>query len=356
LKNCLDFRSFPAAVIKTFERNAIKTVGDFIKAKPSFILFVFQNEKVTDFKTVYQVTELKKKLLKGSKTVPGAGGVSGDLAIDSLKGCLSTGISALDTLLDGLGLKPSLIYEVYGVCGVGKTQLCFSLATAAAFQGRGDVIYFDTKNDFSPHRVFEIAQDTATRASEKKTTPNQNSSANKRLKRSEEDVDVLARQILTRIRVAKTLTLDSLLDLLYSLDSQTLTNCGLVVIDNIASLLTPLLGAEGSNFPKISGQISAVKTRLKQIVHGRQIPIVVVNNAAKARDNSGYQSTAGLRPALGKLFSEFADSRLRLSHNRHNSKHKAWKQVTIEKRFGAPQLTSAVASTVDIELGRWGFR
>ena len=47
----------------------------------------------------------------------------------------------------------------------------------------------------------------------------------------------------------------------YSLDSQTLTNCGLVVIDNIASLLTPLLGAEGSNFPKISGQISAVKTR-----------------------------------------------------------------------------------------------
>ena len=47
----------------------------------------------------------------------------------------------------------------------------------------------------------------------------------------------------------------------YSLDSQTLTNCGLVVIDNIASLLTPLLGADGSNFPKISGQISAVKTR-----------------------------------------------------------------------------------------------
>ena len=42
LKNCPDFRSFPAAVIKTFERNAIKTVGDFIKAKPSFILFVFQ--------------------------------------------------------------------------------------------------------------------------------------------------------------------------------------------------------------------------------------------------------------------------------------------------------------------------
>ena len=42
LKNCPDFRSFPAAVLKTFERNAIKTVGDFIKAKPSFILFVFQ--------------------------------------------------------------------------------------------------------------------------------------------------------------------------------------------------------------------------------------------------------------------------------------------------------------------------
>ena len=41
-----------------------------------------QNEKVTDFKTVYQVTELKKKLLKGSKTVPGAGDISGDLAID----------------------------------------------------------------------------------------------------------------------------------------------------------------------------------------------------------------------------------------------------------------------------------
>ena len=41
-----------------------------------------QNEKVTDFKTVYQVTELKKKLLKGPKTVPGAGGVCGDLVID----------------------------------------------------------------------------------------------------------------------------------------------------------------------------------------------------------------------------------------------------------------------------------
>ena len=67
--------------------------------------------------------------------------------------------SALDSLLAG-GFKTGSVYEVYGLPGVGKSQLCMSLAVSCSLEhGKQSVLYIDTKNDLSPERMLEILQE-----------------------------------------------------------------------------------------------------------------------------------------------------------------------------------------------------
>lgn len=64
-----------------------------------------------------------------------------------------TNISFFDELLGG-GLDNSVITEIYGDPGAGKTDLCLNLAVKAA--ENGNVLYFDSENNFSLDRLMQL--------------------------------------------------------------------------------------------------------------------------------------------------------------------------------------------------------
>ena len=130
LRNLEEFRQFPPTVLRAFERNGVKTMEDFLKTKPNFILYLFSNESSDQFRNVCQVQEFKKQL--ASKSAPPL--VSGHVAVDTFRKSVTTGVTGLDKVLGGSGLRSCLIYEVYGAPGVGKTQLCMFLAATVTSQ------------------------------------------------------------------------------------------------------------------------------------------------------------------------------------------------------------------------------
>jgi DNA repair protein RadA len=73
----------------------------------------------------------------------------------------TTGSAKLDKILGG-GIETQAMTELIGDYGVGKTQLCMTLAVVAQLppeQGGfgSNVIYMDTEGTFSPERVYQIA-------------------------------------------------------------------------------------------------------------------------------------------------------------------------------------------------------
>lgn len=72
---------------------------------------------------------------------------------------ISTGSEVLDELLNG-GLEKSIITNVYGESGTGKTTFCVQVAATVAENG-GKVAYIDTEGGFSPERMQQIAGEEA---------------------------------------------------------------------------------------------------------------------------------------------------------------------------------------------------
>lgn len=62
---------------------------------------------------------------------------------------------SFDDLLDG-GLKSGNIYDICGLSGTGKTQMCNSIAVHLAEHYRCETLYVDAKNDFSGQRIYNM--------------------------------------------------------------------------------------------------------------------------------------------------------------------------------------------------------
>ena len=90
------------------------------------------------------------------KTVVNMFRVKSVTATDLLASCplLSTGITALDAVLDG-GIRMGWLSEISGQAGCGKTQFCMTLAAHALVKGFS-VFWIDTENSFRPKRLMEI--------------------------------------------------------------------------------------------------------------------------------------------------------------------------------------------------------
>ena len=68
---------------------------------------------------------------------------------------ISTGSKAIDALLGG-GVRTSMVTDLYGESGSGKSQLCFTLCASCARNG-GSAVFIDTAGTFRPERIVEIA-------------------------------------------------------------------------------------------------------------------------------------------------------------------------------------------------------
>lgn len=62
----------------------------------------------------------------------------------------------MDILLTKTPLKTGSVWEICGKSGIGKTQICHTIAFNFAAQAQGSVLYIDTKCDFSGTRIMEM--------------------------------------------------------------------------------------------------------------------------------------------------------------------------------------------------------
>jgi len=164
-------------------------------------------------------------------------------------------------------LKSDYIYEIFGSPGCGKTQISLYLTAQLAINDR-KVFYIDTKNDFSLMRLKSFFG-----------------------KNPEEK--------LKNIKLAKVFDLHHVLLITDELASveESRDKIDLIIIDNVASLVLPLLEDEaiGDTF----GQVGHLVKNLKKIALKQNCAVLVINNA----------SNLGSKPALGKLFDKAADKR-----------------------------------------------
>jgi len=77
-------------------------------------------------------------------------------------GMISTGCNSLDYLLGG-GIEIGAVTELYGAGGVGKTQLCYTLAVTVQLPPskgglEGCCLYIDSEGTFRPERIAQIAR------------------------------------------------------------------------------------------------------------------------------------------------------------------------------------------------------
>jgi len=322
LRNTKHFREESEAVLKALERNKIKTVGDFCRAKPSFILYLFNTYQSTKFKSFHQVQTFKEKFL--SELSPP---IQPSSIVAAAKTKISTQVQDLDRILGGHGFESGQIFEIFGVAGSGKSQLCFHMAFVVAAYCRENVLYFDTKNDFSPERIRQMYE-----ARIRNGGSSENEDASSKMAINGQSI----KEVMSRIRVARAHSIDRLLDYLYDIPNSPagagsddddgsssssslltkdyLANVRLLVVDNVASAFMPMLGER--NFPKIAAQISLIRRRLQQLAHNYNLVVMVTNNASINRQQQLPEGGGGavIKPALGKLFSQVADVRLKVSH------------------------------------------
>ena len=131
---------------------------------------------------------------------------------------MSTGLQKLDEFLSG-GIPSSVITDIYGSNGAGKTQLLFQISINVIKNG-GTILYLDTTGGFRPERILEMQK-------------NQN----------------LEVDILDKITVSRVTNTSEQINLIKNLKH---VKFSLIVIDNITDLFSYEYKTEKSMFKKNS--------------------------------------------------------------------------------------------------------
>jgi len=155
---------------------------------------------------------------------------------------LSTGLQKLDEFLSG-GIPSSVITDIYGSNGTGKTQLLFQISINVIKNG-GTILYLDTTGGFRPERILEM----------------------QKYKNLEVD-------ILDKITVSRVTNTSEQINLIKNLEH---VKFSLIVIDNITDLFSYEYKTEKSMFKKNSLFMKHMHD-LSLIAINEKIPIVITN-------------------------------------------------------------------------------
>jgi DNA repair protein RAD51 len=155
---------------------------------------------------------------------------------------LSTGLQKLDEFLSG-GIPSSVITDIYGSNGTGKTQLLFQISINVIKNG-GTILYLDTTGGFRPERILEMQ------------------------KYQNLEVD-----ILDKITVSRVTNTSEQINLIKNLKH---VKFSLIVIDNITDLFSYEYKTEKSMFKKNSLFMKHMHD-LSLIAINEKIPIVITN-------------------------------------------------------------------------------
>lgn len=70
---------------------------------------------------------------------------------------ISTGCQYLDDLLDG-GMRGGEVVEVHGASGIGKSNICITIAANTCAKRKGTVLYIDSTCSFSIERLLDCVK------------------------------------------------------------------------------------------------------------------------------------------------------------------------------------------------------
>ena len=155
---------------------------------------------------------------------------------------ISTGLQKLDEFLSG-GIPSSVIVDIFGGAGTGKTQLLLQLSINSIKKG-GHVLYFDTTGEFRPERILEIQKQTETQ------------------------FDFLQKIIVSRLRNTS--------EQIKSIKNIQNNNFSLIVIDNVTDLFSYEYKKDESIFEKNSLFMKYMHD-LSKFTITNKIPIVLTN-------------------------------------------------------------------------------
>jgi DNA repair protein RAD51 len=154
----------------------------------------------------------------------------------------STGLQKLDKFLSG-GIPDSVIVDIFGGGGTGKTLLLFQLLINSIKNG-GNILYLDTSGGFRPERILEIQKEL------------------------EIEVDLLEKITVSRITNTS--------EQIKSIKNIEENNFSLIVIDNITDLFSYEYQNDESIFEKNSLFMKYMH-ELSKFAIRKKIPIIITN-------------------------------------------------------------------------------
>jgi len=155
---------------------------------------------------------------------------------------ISTGLQKLDKFLSG-GIPDSVIVDIFGGGGTGKTLLLFQLMINLIKNG-GNILYLDTSGGFRPERILEIQ------------------------KESEIEINLLEKITVSRITNTS--------EQIKSIKNIEENNFSLIVIDNITDLFSYEYQNDESILKKNSLFMKYMH-ELSKFAMTKKIPIVITN-------------------------------------------------------------------------------
>lgn len=186
---------------------------------------------------------------------------------------ITTGIVKLDECLGG-GIKESIITDIFGSSGTGKTQLALQIC-ANSLGNNGTILYQDTTGSFRPERLLEL------------------------LKAKEMDTG-LDQVIVGRITNTKE-------QIRYVTKISEIKNLNLVVIDNITDLFSFEYSKESHSLEKHVVFMKYMHNLALATIR-KKIPVVVINMIRESDD--------GEKENMNRSISMFTHQKIHLKHDK----------------------------------------
>ncbi|CAG5114880.1 unnamed protein product, partial [Candidula unifasciata] len=221
---------------------------------------------------------IRRVLLAEHSAYPVSAATLYQTALSSLT-ILSTGSESLDQLLDG-GLYTGELTQIAGDSSAGKTQICMRCAATVVGTDGQSVVYMDTSSGFSVECFVALLSEDLTQFPARAQTWLQS-----RLKH------------VSYVQTFDVFELFAALDTLETdLTKQMLSGCQtvkLVIIDNIASVIQPIMGGRSGHR---EGFLSQIGLKLKQMAIHFSLAVLVrygtVRPAESASSSSSTTPTA----------------------------------------------------------------
>ncbi|KAI4322179.1 hypothetical protein L6164_021896 [Bauhinia variegata] len=209
---------------------------------------------------------------------------------------LPTGCEGIDAVLGG-GLRKGQLTELVGPSSSGKTQACLQSASTVAKKEKTSVIYLDTGNSFSPQRIAHFVGHT---------------SGSVFLAQADHRS---LKKVLDSIICYSVFDIFQMFDVLHQLEinmrSELLksdNHVGLLIVDSISSLITPILGSSG---PQGHALMISAGFLLKKLAHEHNLAVLVTNHMVGGEGGQQVVRYMARNAVESKLYPSFVQDSAR---------------------------------------------